>query len=310
MRRSSLPNAATGVADVEASTSKPSGAFDDLVAVAHPHVLRGRLPGEQHSAVARERGIRRPVLAQAGVGDLAAERLRHDLEAVADAERGDAEVEDAGVERRGARLVHRRRSAREDDADRVLGRDVGRRWRCAARSRCRRRLRGRGGRSAARTARRSRRRARGAGRSRSVRSPLVLRRDRVGQGRVLGRACSSASSRSCRYARTSRADARLEEEREERDDAARGEQQEAPERPAHEAPHAEAGEEVDDVEPAVRDQDAERQVEAVAGGLVAVRALDDRREPEESARSAEEQLVAEGVLRRTSRRTAAAASCR
>ena len=28
MRRSSLPNAATGVAEVEASTSKPSGAFE------------------------------------------------------------------------------------------------------------------------------------------------------------------------------------------------------------------------------------------------------------------------------------------
>ena len=100
------------------------GGLGHLVAVAHPHVLLGRLAGEQHAAVARERGIRRPVLAQAGVGDLAAERLRHHLEAVADAERRHAEVEDAGVERRGARLVDRRRSAGEDDADRVLRGDV------------------------------------------------------------------------------------------------------------------------------------------------------------------------------------------
>ena len=97
----------------------------DLVAVAHPHVLLGGLAAEQHAAVARERGIRRPVLAQSGVGDLAAERLRHHLEAVADAERRHAEVEDARVERRGALLVHRRRAAREDDAHRVLRRDLG-----------------------------------------------------------------------------------------------------------------------------------------------------------------------------------------
>ena len=102
------------------------GRFRDLVAVAHPHVLRGRLAGQQHASVAREGGIRRAVLAQAGVRDLAAERLSHHLEAVADAERRDAEVEDAAVERRGARLVHRRRTAGEDQPDGVLRRDLGR----------------------------------------------------------------------------------------------------------------------------------------------------------------------------------------
>ena len=82
--------------------------------MAHPHVLLGGLAAEQHAAVTRERGIRRSVLAQAGVGDLAAERLRHDLEAVADAERRDAEVEDAGVERRA-------RPARTPTTDRRRG---------------------------------------------------------------------------------------------------------------------------------------------------------------------------------------------
>ena len=97
----------------------------DLVAVAHPHVLRGRLTGQEHAAVARERGIRRPVFAQTGVRDLAAERLGHHLEAVADAERRHAEVEDAAVEGRCARFVHRRGPAREDEPDRVLRRDLG-----------------------------------------------------------------------------------------------------------------------------------------------------------------------------------------
>ena len=71
---------------------------------------------------------------------------------------------------------------------------------------------------------------------------------------------------------------------------------ETPEVPAHEAPHAEAGEEVDDVEPAVGDEDAEREVEPVAGRLRALGAFDDGREPQEAAGSAEEELEAEGVL--------------
>ncbi len=77
----------------------------DLVAVAHPHVLGVRLAAEQHAAITRERSIRRAVFAEAGVRDLAAEGSGHDLEAVADAERGDAEVEDVAVERRCALFV-------------------------------------------------------------------------------------------------------------------------------------------------------------------------------------------------------------
>lgn len=97
----------------------------DLVAVAHPHVLLGRLAAEQRAAVTRDDGIRRSVLAEAGVRDLAAEGLRHVLEAVADAERGHAELEDRGVEARSALLVDRRRTTREDDRDRVLLSDLG-----------------------------------------------------------------------------------------------------------------------------------------------------------------------------------------
>ena len=110
------------------------------------------------------------------------------------------------------------------------------------------------------------------------------------------RECSSASSRVFRYARTSRATRTSKEERQERDDAAQSQEQEAQELPAHQAPHPEAREEIHDVEPAVRDQDAEREVQTVTGRLVSVRALHDRREPEEAARTAEEQLVPERVL--------------
>ncbi len=51
--------------------------------------------------------------------DLAAEGLRHRLHAVTDAEHGDAELEDLGIDHRGAGLVDRRGAAREDDAERV-----------------------------------------------------------------------------------------------------------------------------------------------------------------------------------------------
>ena len=91
------------------------------VAVAHPHRLRLGLAGEQRVVVVGAGGDRgRAVLAVAGVRDLAAELLRHHLEAVADAERRHAEPQDALVERGRSRLVHRRRAAREHDAHGVL----------------------------------------------------------------------------------------------------------------------------------------------------------------------------------------------
>jgi hypothetical protein len=98
----------------------------DLVAVAHPDVLLGRLTAEEHAAVVHDDGIRRAVLAQARVGDLAAELLGHHLEAVADAERRHAELQHAGIERGRPGLVDRRRTAGEDDRDGVLGLDLGR----------------------------------------------------------------------------------------------------------------------------------------------------------------------------------------
>ena len=101
------------------------GCGGDLVAVAHPDDLVVGLAAEQHSAVARHPGIRRAVLAQAGVGDLSSELLGHHLEAVADTQGRHPELQHAGVERRRARLVHRRRPARQDQRDGVFGLDLG-----------------------------------------------------------------------------------------------------------------------------------------------------------------------------------------
>ena len=69
-----------------------------------------------------------PELGDAGALDFAAELLRHQLHAVADAERRHAELEDARVDARRPVGVHGRRPAAEDDRVRVaradrLGRD-------------------------------------------------------------------------------------------------------------------------------------------------------------------------------------------
>ena len=64
------------------------------------------------------------VLAGSGAGDRAAERLRHRLKAVADAEHGQAEVEQRGVQLRGAVGVDAGRAARQHDGLRILGLDL------------------------------------------------------------------------------------------------------------------------------------------------------------------------------------------
>ncbi len=66
-----------------------------------------------------------PELRRACALDLAAEVARHELHAVADAERRDAEVEDPGVDLGRAVRVHRRRAAGEDECGRVAPRDLG-----------------------------------------------------------------------------------------------------------------------------------------------------------------------------------------
>ena len=96
----------------------------DRVAMAHPHRLLRRQPAEERTGAVVE--LRLAELRGAGSRDLAAELERHQLGAVADAERRDAELEELLVDPRRAVRVHRRGAAREDHRDRVAPADLGR----------------------------------------------------------------------------------------------------------------------------------------------------------------------------------------
>ena len=90
----------------------------DGVAVGHPHGVLGLESGVEHAAV--DTHLRAAVLARTGLGHLAAERAGHDLEAVANAEDRQPQLEDLLVELRRALCVHRRRAAGENQRLRVL----------------------------------------------------------------------------------------------------------------------------------------------------------------------------------------------
>ena len=90
----------------------------DGVAVRHPHRVLVRGVGVEHAAVDKHIGA--AVLPGPGLGDLAAERLGHDLEAVADAKDGQVQLEDLRVQLRGTLGVHRRRAAGEHQRGRVF----------------------------------------------------------------------------------------------------------------------------------------------------------------------------------------------
>ena len=95
------------------------GRGDDGVAVAHPDRLLGRKVARERAALHPE-GCS-PELGRARPVDAAAEVERHQLRAVADAERRDPELEDARVDARRVLGVHRRWAAAEDDRVRVAG---------------------------------------------------------------------------------------------------------------------------------------------------------------------------------------------
>ena len=97
-----------------------------IVAVAHPRDALLRQAAEE-TAVGIEPGLRLAVLAcgvLSGGGHFPTKILRHELAAVADAEDGDAELEDLGIYLRRAFGVHALRAAGEDDADGVKGTDL------------------------------------------------------------------------------------------------------------------------------------------------------------------------------------------
>ena len=83
----------------------------------HPHRLVVGRPGEEGGLLRVHSGL--PELGDTGPLDLAAQFQRHQLHAVADAQRRDAEVEDARVDARRAFYVHRRGPPAEDDGVRI-----------------------------------------------------------------------------------------------------------------------------------------------------------------------------------------------
>ena len=157
--RSRSSSAATGAPGVRRGDGEPGAAPSVMASPWLIHTICSRRAGRR-AAPTRRVGTRQhgaAVLAAAGAAHLAAEVLRDELRAVADAEDRNAGVVDRGVDRRRVVDVHRRGAAREDDRPSAASPASPPTASCAARSRSRRAPRGRAGRSAARTARRSRR---------------------------------------------------------------------------------------------------------------------------------------------------------
>ena len=94
-----------------------------IVAVGHPDVHGGGEAGEEWS-LADEGDFGVAVLAVGGAFDASAQVVGDELEAVADAEDGDAEGEDGGVGGGRVGVVDRAGAAREDDAEGVEGFDL------------------------------------------------------------------------------------------------------------------------------------------------------------------------------------------
>ena len=95
----------------------------DGVAVRHPARLLGRQAGEQPPGLAHHQ-LRAAELPHLRALDAPAERERHELHAVTDAQHGDPELEQLGVELRRAVGVHRRRAAGEDQPLRLAAPDL------------------------------------------------------------------------------------------------------------------------------------------------------------------------------------------
>ena len=150
---------------VDAGDPEPGRCDHDRVRGATSTPAASRAGPAKSTACGLDGGGGAAELGALGALHRAAEGLGHHLEAVADAERRHAGVEQGGVDAGRAVGVDAGRTTGEDHRRRALGQHLGHGHARGARSRCRRAPRGRGGRSAARTARRSRRRGRVAGAS-------------------------------------------------------------------------------------------------------------------------------------------------
>src|SRR3954447_157624 len=89
--------------------------LEHRVAVRHPAALVGRQAGEQPPRLA-DRQLRAPELADLRALDAPAERQRHELHPVADAEHRDAELEQLGIQARRALGAHGPPPAAQDQA--------------------------------------------------------------------------------------------------------------------------------------------------------------------------------------------------
>jgi hypothetical protein len=92
----------------------------DLVAVGVPDAERGLQPLQELRALAEGKHAV-SVFAVRAAGDVAAEHLAHELDAVADAEDREAHLEDAGMRVRRALRLHAVGAAGEDDAHDAVG---------------------------------------------------------------------------------------------------------------------------------------------------------------------------------------------
>ena len=89
-------------------------------AMAHPRVLIGGGAVEQTFRLVDE-GLGLAIFAKGGLVDIRAQGIGHGLEAVADAQYGNAGLEQFLVHTRRARLEHRSRTTGKDDGLRILG---------------------------------------------------------------------------------------------------------------------------------------------------------------------------------------------
>ena len=90
--------------------------FIGFVAVRHPDRQRPFEALEQRGRRGQQFDLRVAVLALVGRANFAAQLVHHELQAVADAQYGQAEMQHAIVGRRRVGVVDRRRPARQDDA--------------------------------------------------------------------------------------------------------------------------------------------------------------------------------------------------
>jgi hypothetical protein len=90
----------------------------DVIAVTHPR-LHGRRDAREQPAACLNVKLGVAVLAVRRRQDFAAEKLRHQLHAIADAEHRDAKIEHRRVRMRRAFFINRRRPARQDQAARL-----------------------------------------------------------------------------------------------------------------------------------------------------------------------------------------------